>query len=365
MEALTGEDRGDAKIARRGATGVVVLGAGRSGTSAITRAFVTAGFFAGRDEDLLGAARSNPVGHYEPLPVLETNERLLERLGGGAPTREEQLALRAKVEPQLREILESLAMHAGGAPLAIKEPRINRLLPLWGPVMDGVLHPVLAVRDPLEVARSVARRDETPVGHALAAWEIQTTLALTWLAGREATVAHYGQLTNRTETAAEIVRAATAHLVPVQAKEIDPGRASSALRPDLRTHRIDAGSHATYLTQRQAELWQYLSELPSGNSLLSPPGELRAPSEAALEAATAEDRRVKLIGDCHALSTEYTKAIAQIGEFEKSLAEAHRAGRRAAEGEQRGLRELERVQHSPSWRITAPLRWLARILGRR
>lgn len=352
MEAVTGANRGsgDPAAPPQGARGVVVLGAGRSGTSAITRAFVAAGFFAGREEELLGAAPSNPVGHYEPLPVLRMNERLLERLDCGAPTREQQLALRDELVPQLRKILDSLAEKADGVPLAVKEPRINPLLPLWGPVIDGVLHPVLAVRDPLEVARSVARRDETPVGHALAVWEVQTAMALGWLDARTTTVAHYSQLVTDPDAATELVRAAATHLGSSRVEKIEAARAASALQPDLRNQSADERAHAEYLTLRQAELWRYLADLPAGDSELRVPAHLREPSAAAVAATQAEDGRVRLVLGHDALSTAYNEATARTAELEQSLGHCQR--------------ELENVRRALSWRLTAPLRRLARLLRR-
>src|SRR2546421_13071045 len=62
--------------------GVVVLGPSRSGTSAVAGMFVEAGFFAGRDEDILPATADNPRGHHENVGVLRSNERVLSQLGG-------------------------------------------------------------------------------------------------------------------------------------------------------------------------------------------------------------------------------------------------------------------------------------------
>ncbi len=44
--------------------------------------FTSAGFFAGHDDDVLPATPSNARGHHENLGVLQTNERVLEELGG-------------------------------------------------------------------------------------------------------------------------------------------------------------------------------------------------------------------------------------------------------------------------------------------
>lgn len=347
----------------------MVLGAGRSGTSAIARAFVAAGFFAGRDEELLGPAPSNPVGHYELLSVLEANEGLLERFGcswwGDAPAPDEQLPLRTELGPQLRSILESLIEKAEGAPVAVKEPRINSLLPLWQPVIEGVLHPVLTVRDPLEIALSHEHRDGTSIGHALASWEAQTTLVLNWLDGRTATVAPYAGVIAQPELAGEIVRDAASHLDPGRAKRVRPAETAAALRPDLRRQSAGELAHADHLTGRQAGLWQYLATLPAGDAQLRVPEQIRQPSAGAQAAMRKESERVKLAEDHSALFAEYTKAMARLTELEERFSEAHRAGLKAAQGEERRARELESIEGSFSWRITAPLRRAARMLGRR
>ena len=37
------------------------------------------------------------------------------------------------------------------------------MMPLWQPVIEGVLHPVVVIRDPVEIARSLRLRDGTPL----------------------------------------------------------------------------------------------------------------------------------------------------------------------------------------------------------
>jgi hypothetical protein len=351
------------------AAGVIVLGAGRSGTSAITRAFVTAGFFAGRDEELLGPVPSNPRGYYEPLSVLEVNEGLLERFGcawwGDAPPPEDQRPLLAEMEPRLQSILDSLIERAGDAPVALKEPRINGLLPLWRPVIDGVLHPVLTVRDPLEIALSHESRDGTSLGHALASWEMQTTMVLDWLDGRAVTVAPYAPLLADPELTEKVVRDATSHVDPAKAEAVTPVEAGTALESDLRRHRSGELSHAEYLTCRQAEIWEYLEALPAGDTWLSAPAGLRKPTAGARMATRKESERVRLSRDHAALYAAYGEAVERIEDREARLAETHRTAVKAVEGQERYARELRGVEASASWRLTAPLRRGARMLGRR
>ena len=60
-------------------TGLFVLGMHRSGTSALTRVLNLLGMHLG--DQLLGAREGNAAGHWEPIPVIELNERLLAALG--------------------------------------------------------------------------------------------------------------------------------------------------------------------------------------------------------------------------------------------------------------------------------------------
>jgi hypothetical protein len=365
--------------ARQEAAGVIVLGTGRSGTSAITRAFVRGGFFAGEGDDLLGPTPSNPVGHYEPLSILKINEQLLRDFGcswwSDAPTPEEQLRHREEVVPRLQVTLESLIVAAGSAPVVIKEPRINGLLPLWRPVIDGVLHPVLTVRDPLEIALSHAHRDGTSMGHALAAWEGQTMLVLQWLDGRTVTIAPYAQLTSRPELATKLVRAAGDHIDPTRTGRLRPSTASSALRQELRRQAAGDLDPDEYLTRRQAALWEYLRKLSLGDVRVEIPRQLRQPSVAAQAAMRKESEHVELREAHAALTRQHSDLKERAAMLEQRFADAtvfaHQAvaaaaerAEAAAEAEERSARELASLESSASWRITAPLRRFKRLLRR-
>jgi hypothetical protein len=344
------------------AAGVVVLGPGRSGTSAIARAFVAAGFFAGGDGEVLGAARGNPVGHFEPLPVLRLNEALLAELGcswwADSPDRGRQLRERERVVPQLKEVLEAMRAAAPGVPLVVKEPRINALLPLWAPAIEGLLHPVLVVRNPIEIALSHARRDGTTRPHALAAWELQMATLLDWLDGRTVTVAPYAELIRRSGLAVETIAVASAHLEPGLTEGVREAAARGALDPSLRHHAVDEGAHAENLTARQQELWEFLRALPPGDVELAAPEELRSAGEAALAAVRKESEQV-------AFACEHEKVVGQLEELNVAVAalESALAASREhlAEVQVRHAEEVEAIFASKSWRLTSPLRRLRRL----
>jgi hypothetical protein len=358
------------------ASGIIVLGTGRSGTSAITRAFVASGFFAGRDDDLYGPLPSNPVGHYESLSVLRVNEELLRRFGrswwADAPTPEEQLPLRTEIVPRLKGVLETLIASAHDAPVAVKEPRINSLLPLWQPVIDRFLHPVLAVRDPLEIALSHGRRDGTSMSHALAAWEAQMSLALRWLDKRPVTVAPYERLMAQPSLATDLVRHTVPHLDPTRAEQVRPAAASSALRPDLHHEKAADLVHAEFMTQRQVWLWEYLKTLPAGNVQLEIPKQLHSPSAAAHAIMRKESERVQLL-EAHAAAAAGLRTLeARLAE-ETDLAQqalsaattrTEDAVRMARALRERHALEIAHIRTSMSWRVTTPLRRAKQTLRR-
>lgn len=340
-----------------GLGGVVILGPGRSGTSAIARAFVAAGFFAGSEDEVLGAAAGNPLGHYEPLPVLRLNEELLTELGhswwADRPDPEAQLRERERIQPRLEAVLTAMVESASGVPLVVKEPRVNSLLPLWGPLLDSALHPVLALRDPVEIALSHSRRDGTTPAHALAAWEVQMATVLDWLDGRTVTVAPYARLLERPRLADELVAAASAYLAPAAAERIDPGAASAALDASLRHETAGATAHAEYLTARQAELWDFLGSLPAGDVELSAPPELHSPSEAALIAVRKESEQIDFAATHSDVCRQLEEAGARLTELEQSQA---RARNELEQAQAQHAAEVAEIANSVSWRITAPLR---------
>jgi hypothetical protein len=152
-----------AETTRRAA--VVVLGVGRSGTSAITRGLGALGIELGdrlRSPTLL----KNPTGFYEDRDLLRINKRLKSILG----VRGESVRL---LEPEwwMQPAVKQLQVDAvaivrrrfGGCPLwGYKYARTLRFMPFWMDVFaaaDVDARYLMAIRNPLSVARSRARLD--------------------------------------------------------------------------------------------------------------------------------------------------------------------------------------------------------------
>ncbi len=211
----------------------------RSGTSALTRALSLAGFALPRR--LLSGTEDNLEGFWEPTCVVALNERVLAALGQdwtsiGAipPHRFEEpgiAALRAEAEAILRED------YGDASRFVVKDPRIARLIPFWDPVFRAAgarpcfVHPV---RNPVDVARSLARRNSFGQTRSLLMW-IDHTLAVLQ-AAHDAPVAFvdFEALLARPSASVEGVlrRLGLGVSLPEEARQALDG----AVRPALRHH---------------------------------------------------------------------------------------------------------------------------------
>ena len=143
---------------------IVVLGAGRSGTSAITRGLQALGVELG--EKLRPGGEKNPTGFFEDEDLLALNKRLKKLLG----IRRDSVALidsshwqTPAVQALQQEAIRTIRQRFGGYPLwGYKYAQTLRLLPFWREVYTVLALDVrylMVIRNPLSVARSRAKLD--------------------------------------------------------------------------------------------------------------------------------------------------------------------------------------------------------------
>jgi hypothetical protein len=145
---------------------IVVVGAGRSGTSALTRGIGALGVELG--DNLRRASGKNPRGFYEDRDLTRVNHGLRDIFGcrrsaaGVAPIGERQFNARA-VDTLVAEAAALIRRRFGACPLwGFKAGGVLNFLPFWERVFaEAGMRPsyVLAVRNPVSVARSRARLD--------------------------------------------------------------------------------------------------------------------------------------------------------------------------------------------------------------
>jgi len=171
-----GQPRTETVAAARRPKAVLVLGMHRSGTSALTRVINLLGVELGTD--LMDAAEgNNERGFWEHQGVVDRHDRLLADLGmrWDDPRAMPRDWLDHPAAVSARADLEAIIERefADSALWGVKDPRMCRLVPLWRRILDARGVEVIALhmlRHPLEIARSLERRDAMPRGRALMLW---------------------------------------------------------------------------------------------------------------------------------------------------------------------------------------------------
>ena len=136
----------------------------RSGTSAITRVLTLLG--ADLPRTVSAAGQDNEPGFWEPFEIVQAHDRLLREAGSSwddvSPIDADWFDSPAAREFE-DELVELLSANYGKSRLfVVKDPRVCRLIPLWLRVLarfESDPSFVITVRNPLEVAESLRRRD--------------------------------------------------------------------------------------------------------------------------------------------------------------------------------------------------------------
>lgn len=244
----------------------VVLGMHRSGTSALTSVLDHLGFHAGPDESLMGPDEHNGRGYWELGELQALNEDLLAALGGswtdvaGIDPRQLGDPARAGLLARARSLVGHLNSYG---PWVIKDPRLCLLLPFWRELLERPLC-VLIHRNPLAVARSLARRDGLPIPAGIALWERYNRAALAVSRGLPRVLVGYRELVDDpAATASSLVRSLAAFGVR-GLLELSPAGARALVDGSLDHNPVAPGEELGYLDAGQRGL---LEALRSGAAL--------------------------------------------------------------------------------------------------
>ena len=151
-----------------------IVGMHRSGTSALCSALRASGATFG--SSLLQAMSGvNDEGFWEDAEVVEVNEQLLHHLGTHWYTASKDLAsVDWSADVFSAQRLQAMAIvergFGGGALEAVKDPRLCVTLPFWLSLCEQleISTSVCVInRAPLEIARSLKKRDGFPLGYGL------------------------------------------------------------------------------------------------------------------------------------------------------------------------------------------------------
>ena len=245
------------------ATGVLVLGVHRSGTSAVTRAVNLLGVPTCRADDLGPADANNARGYWESQSLMHFNNGLLGTLDRN--WRCPPANLPADLGRLAEQVETGRALVHRCHPTAQwvwKDPRNCALMPFWRQTLDVHVLVIAVLRHPIEVASSLAARwERVPVREGLALWERNLRLLLRDCRGLPVLVTSYDDLIARPWEWAE----STSRFLADRGVEIgsEPGAMRGAVDGTLRHHdgTSTAGSHQPEMSFEQKQLWELALQL--------------------------------------------------------------------------------------------------------
>ena len=207
----------------------------RSGTSALASVLGALGLDPGSADGLMRPDVGNPDGYFEVESVAALDERILRDYGGRwdippllAPGWATEVGARELVA-ELRATFEAtFANHR----FVLKDPRMSLLLPLWRQALLDRVAVVVVVRDPAEVAWSLALRDGMAPLTGLGLWAAYNRTLLADLEGLPVHFCSYRDLVERPRDVVGTVAASLAAWGELDDQDLDA--AVARVRPSLR-----------------------------------------------------------------------------------------------------------------------------------
>ncbi len=220
---------------------ICILGMHRSGTSVAARALKLAGVYLGPEAAMMPPTPDNAAGYWEHLEIYRLHQRLLAQWGrcwvmtGPLPRR---WIRSRKAEPFRRELRDLIIKNFAGQVLwGWKEPCTCLLLPLWRDALGSAgtkLTCLFMVRDPLEVAASLFKRDGLAFQRGLRLWFYYNAMALRDAEGLPIIFLHYDRLL--TDGEAEMRRCLAGLGLGWPQNDAHGQALLASIQPDLRHH---------------------------------------------------------------------------------------------------------------------------------
>jgi hypothetical protein len=188
---------------------ICIIGMHRSGTSMVAQLLHQAGLFLGSADQLLGANSGNQDGHFEHQGFFKINEELLKHFGASwqfPPKLERGWERDDSLATLFAEARALLQTFSGKSSWGWKEPRTTILLPFWKSLIPS-LRFVICVRSPLDVAKSLGKRDGLPIESGVVVWNRYVHAAIEDTQGYPRLLAFYDDFfLNRCAAADKLLR---------------------------------------------------------------------------------------------------------------------------------------------------------------
>ena len=348
-------------------SGLIVLGMHRSGTSAVTGMLRLCGAWVGEDDGLTGANIENPQGFWERRDVRKMCDELLHSAGADwwkvASLNLEAIphAILSEQRRCFEAVVSELREHG---PWVVKEPRLCLLLPVLRDYLNDAVC-VHVFRNPLEVARSLQRRNGFSIAAGMTLWETYNKHALKASSTMPRVMVAYGALMRDSADTVDRLVTRLRELGVMRLAVPNESEFRQFIQPTYHRHRVSEEETDQFLTPDQRELWQrirnedVLTQEPSETISAAATQHLHDLESSHRSLGHHKDR----ISELNARLVKYREALTV---REKEL--ARRRKELAARDEELGKRSREvaardekirNLFESTSWRVTAPLRALS------
>ena len=348
-----------------------IIGMHRSGTSAVARAVNLLGVYLGEEKDLMKPGPDNPEGYWERTDICRLQDRMLDGLKKKWHTVSPPSGGWHKAEgmrPFRDELIELINRDFSGRELwAWKDPRTSLFFDLWKDVLMELgieLACLYVVRNPLDVARSLEKRNGFPPDKAFGLWFNYNITALKASASVPRVFVSYDRFLDDWEGEMRMCSPELGIPWPGDDRELREN-IGSFVRPELRhsasglKELVEAGASEPVL-----RLYELLSGVLDGTKA---PDDVHAAQIEKLskdftayarffehDMAELWERGLEIVElkrrERH-LERRLTEKDKELTEKDKELTEKNRL---LAERD----RQIHKILNSMSWRITAPIRAL-------
>lgn len=345
---------------------IAVLGMHRSGTSLLARLLNMMGAYFAPEGVGTGANQENPKGFWERKDIRSLNDFVLnsvncdwDRVAGFHLDKLSQDTLEV-FNAKASRIVLNMDAHR---PWMIKEPRLCLLFPLWRELLEMPVC-VHVYRHPIEVARSLQKRNNIPLPAGLALWEKYNVDAINSMAGLPSISISHKELMRDPVSA---VSGLHENLVELGVQSLhlpSDSEIKAFIDPDLHRERAPDEDLGEYLNSRQGQLWDYMQR----DGLQQATGNL-ATSRVSLytlesfEQQLANTNRLKRIeqesteieSSCRKLSKELTEACDSNKQLSKQLTEADNAIKQLDRFIEELIGPVKALLTSNSWKLGSSL----------
>ena len=254
---------------------VLIGGMHRSGTSLLARMLNQLGMYLGPEEKMMPAAKDNPEGFWENLDFVKLNNQLLEHFAGAwdlVPELPEKWFDLAELQPLFEQAQNIIQQFSGHDFWGWKDPRNSITWPFWQKLLPEARF-ILMVRHPLEVARSLHKRNFFSLANGLHLWKKYNAHWVTAGATGQFLVVHYEALLSR--PVAEIER--IARWLEMTFSEEMLKTVSSVVKNDLRHQRStqivfnqkDRFSEVWSMYRQLCQMAEFVPQVSEGTSVVT------------------------------------------------------------------------------------------------